>query len=241
MKSSATAFDRVVSVVLTLAVVVLTSAYVRRTFSPQSRLNKPVVALSYEESWEKLLEVGRLRGDPNAPIDLVEFADFECPFCRSFDRIVQDLEARYGGRLRRAFVHTPIPGHRFAYHAARMAECAGDQGRFWQMHDALFARQDSFGLRPWGTFAEDADIPDLSAFQRCASRSDTVSAIEEGLRAANAFKVTGTPTVLLNGWRLAVAPQEDSVLSHLIDQLLSDKTELEVVGQRFKRRMARTP
>ena len=79
-----------------------------------------------------------VKGDPEAKITIVEFSDFECPYCGRAVEVVKQVEARYGKDLRLAFKHNPLPMHPDAPYAARAAIAAGKQGKFWQMHDKLF-------------------------------------------------------------------------------------------------------
>lgn len=234
-RSVSSTFDRAISVVLTIAVMVFVASYVRRSWSTPAPQRPSGPAMVFDRRWQSLLPLGHQRGEGAGVVDIIEFGDFECPFCRSFDVRLRRLEEKYQGKIRRTFVHLPIPSHRFAYHAARLAECAASQGRFWPMHDALFARQDSFGLRPWITFARDAGIDNEGAFERCTASASPVDAIEVGLRMGREFEVAATPTVFMNGWRLAVAPQDDEALSSLVGQFLSGTRELRVAGQRFSR------
>ena len=222
--SPSVALDRAISAVLTVAVVAFTVVYLRQNLWSSPGAGARELRVTVEERWRDLKElaaIGQHRGNPRAPIHLIEFADFECPFCRRFDSVSRALESKYDGKIRRTFLHTPIPGHRFASQAARVAECAGEQHRFWPMHDALFALQDSLGTRPWILYARDAGIPSEAQFEQCAQRSDTVAAVAAGLRLALDFEVRGTPTIVLNGRRMDGAPTT-GMLDSVIKQLLKE-------------------
>src|SRR5260370_32414860 len=104
-------------------------------------------------------------GSTQAPVQLLEFADFECPFCATFHKDVKSLRTRYPTQVALTYVHFPLPMHRFAEAAARVAECASDQGRFEAMYDQLFDEQDSFGLKPLSEYATKAGVSDRAAFQ----------------------------------------------------------------------------
>jgi protein-disulfide isomerase len=179
-------------------------------------------AIAFEPQWKQLLSAGTSRGDTLAPVQLIEFADFECPFCQKFTTVAAAIEAKYPGKIHRVFVHMPIPLHRFAYHTARMTECAGAQGQWWAMHDLLFAKQDSFGIKPWSGFVAEARIRDVESFARCSSSADKVDVIERGIAARERFQVTSTPTVIVNGWRYAVPPTE-ALLTEAVDRVLAGK------------------
>ena len=121
-----------------------------------------------------------------------------------------------------SFVHFPLDFHRFARPAARAAECAAAQDRFDEFADALFEKQDSLGLKPWGAYANAARVPDVLAFDRCVADTVTVARIENGRALGKQLDVQGTPTVLVNGWRLPMPP-DSAELSSIISEVLAGK------------------
>ncbi len=163
---------------------------------------KPVIVTQWRDDLSKGVRLGKA----DAPIQIIEFADFECPFCAEFERRLKPLRMEYPTRLSVTFVHFPLPGHRFAIAAARVSECAGAQGRFEPMHDKLFEQQDEFGLKSWEDFAREAHVPDIPAFDSCMKKTDPVTRILEGTALGRALDVQGTPTVIINGWRLGRPP-----------------------------------
>lgn len=210
--------ERLVSYALAVAALVIAGAFafgqvVRR---PPAR---PVPkAPSYVSDWRRLLDDGESLGPTDAPIKVIEFADFECPFCRRADSVYREVSKRYGSAVSFVFVHDPLRIHRFAIPAARAAECAARQGRFSQFHDLLYDQQDSLGLKSWSAFARDAGVRSMDMFERCVAAGDTATAIRRGLDAARAFRVNATPTVLINGWRFSSPPslqQFDSTIRAL--------------------------
>ncbi len=162
-------------------------------------------------------------GTAAAPVQVLEFADFECPFCASFHKDLKVVQKRYPTQVAVAFVHFPLRMHRFAEPAARAAECAGDQGRLEAMHDLLFEQQDKFGLKPWGEFATDAGVPDSAAFEACIKRTDPIPRVTEGKALGNQLDVQGTPTVMINGWKLGRPPTLDE-LDHMVKAILAGKS-----------------
>lgn len=153
------------------------------------------------ENWTELASSGHRIGPPDTPLTIVVFADFECPACGVFANTTFPAFARkYPGAAALVYRHWPLPQHRFAYAAARAAECAAAQGRFDALHEALFARQDEIGLKSFAEFAVRAGVPDLAAFTVCHEQSGKVDAIERDIDAVVALGGTGTPTVIVNGW-----------------------------------------
>lgn len=157
-------------------------------------------------NWREALQVGYTIGPPNAAVQLIEFSDFECPFCKRFHEDFESVAAALPGQLSLTFVHFPLGSHRFAKPAARAAECARSSGRFAEMTRLLFRKQDSLGLKSWESFARDAGVPQLSDFSECLESAHADSAVSRGLRLGEAWGVRSTPTVLMNGWEYSIPP-----------------------------------
>jgi protein-disulfide isomerase len=204
---------------LTVCCLVVTAAVVHRELAVGRRNPPSAHPPELVPDWQKLRDVGIAFGARRAPISIVEFADFECPYCRRADSVLRSIDAMFPGKTEIIYVHFPISGHRFARPAARAAECAADQSKFMQMHHLLFAKQDSLGLKPWRGYAADAGIPDLDAFDRCTASNVSIPRVEAGIAAGNALHVTGTPTLILNGWRYFSPPTEQELaaaIRHLL-------------------------
>ncbi|MEO5799695.1 MAG: thioredoxin domain-containing protein [Gemmatimonadales bacterium] len=169
------------------------------------------------DTWRTLVSGGHTIGDSNAPVTIVEFADFECPACR---RLALDgLEGVLASRsqdVRLIFRHWPLPYHRFALPAARAAECAANQGKFAQMAAVLFAKQDSLGLTPFSSFAFEAGIPDSTAFASCVTSTQRMAAVATDTALLKGLDAIGTPTLILNGRVLRGVPNR-AQLDSLID------------------------
>jgi protein-disulfide isomerase len=157
---------------------------------------------TFVDEWQEIAAAGRfLAGDASAPLILVEFGDFECPFCRRFAMTLKMLQRTHGDSLAVVFVHFPLTSiHRLAIPAARASECAHEQGRFSQYHDVLFENQESLAVQSWRSLAEYAAVPDLAAFDECVARPEPVAAAEVGREFGRKLGVLGTPSVMINGW-----------------------------------------
>lgn len=147
------------------------------------------------------LERDHVRGPADAPFTLVEFGDFECPFCGRSTGVVDELRERFGDRLRYVFRHVPlVDPHPHAELAAEASEAAAAQGRFWEMHDRLFRHQDE--LRAVDLLDHAAAIGlDVERFARDLGSGRFAARVREDAASAEASGVEGTPTFFVNGVR----------------------------------------
>jgi protein-disulfide isomerase len=216
--------DVIVTALLVTCAVVTTGLVAHREFmapaaAPGQIEQKPVLI----PRWRDGLANGIRLGPAEAQVQLIEFADFVCPFCGDFHKKLKSLWERYPTQVSLTFVHFPLPGHRFAIPAARVAECAGEQGRFEAMYDHLFDEQDSFGLKPWSEFATEAGVSDSSAFEACIKRTEPIPRVTEGKALGNQLDVQGTPTVVINGWKLGHPPSLEE-LESMVKAILAGKS-----------------
>lgn len=138
------------------------------------------------------------QGSATAKLTLVEFSDYQCPFCgRHVRETAGQIEKEYiaTGKLKHVFLNLPLESiHRFAFKAAEAANCAGEQGRYWEMHNRLFENQTK--LDPLTPHAEAVGI-DVPKFEECMSSGRQAAAIRRDMVAAQQAGVTGTPTFFL--------------------------------------------
>ncbi|MGO9132024.1 MAG: DsbA family protein [Bryobacteraceae bacterium] len=149
-----------------------------------------------------------VRGPENAAVTIVEFSDFQCPFCRRFAQILDEVLADDARSVRVVFHHMPLAGHDWARLAAEGAACAQLQGpqAFWRMHDQLFRGQQSITAdnlkEKLGEFARESKGLDANAFQQCMQNSMSLGLVLRDLNLAEANQVTSTPTLFINGHRV---------------------------------------
>ena len=140
-------------------------------------------------------------GPATAPVTLVEYGDYECPFCRTAHASVEQVRQAMGNDLRFVFRHFPLSQiHPHAYQAAEAAEAAGAQGRFWEMHHLLFANQDRLGLRDLIGYAGALDL-DLERFVTDLRGHAYAGRLREDFLSGVRSGVNGTPTFFVNGIR----------------------------------------
>jgi protein-disulfide isomerase len=154
-------------------------------------------------------------GRRDAKVTVVEFSDFQCPYCSRAVPAVRDVEKEFKDDVRVVWKHLPLPFHPQAMSAALAAEAARRQGKFWQMHDALFATQQSLSEGAFVKAARELGL-DVERFERSMRDPATRQRVEEDGKAAAAAGVTGTPTFVVNGEVvLGAAGLKDAVRRHL--------------------------
>jgi predicted DsbA family dithiol-disulfide isomerase len=159
-----------------------------------------------------------IRGRGDAPLSLVEYGDVECPFCGSATGVVEELRERYGDRLQYVFRHLPVEEkHPRARLAAEALEAAGAQGRFWEMHDRLFAEQDRLELDDLVGHAQALGM-DAERFLEALRDGVHEAAIDADVESADRSGVTGTPTFFVNGER-HTGPHDAQALAEALDRV----------------------
>lgn len=138
-----------------------------------------------------------VKGSASPKVTIVEFSDFECPFCRQVQTTLKQIMETYAGEVRLVFKHLPLEGHRYSMPAALAAYCAAEQDRFWQFHDELFSKTD---LSPPGLEQIAASLGlGLPKFQACLNSEQSRAAIIKDLEAARLFRIDSTPSFIVNG------------------------------------------
>ena len=161
------------------------------------------------------------RGDANAPVTVVVFSDFQCPFCSRAEATVRELEAAYPGKVRFVFKNQPLPFHENARLAAKAALAAGEQGKFWEYHDVLFNHQRELDRASLEGYAEDLGL-DLRRFRAALDDSRLDVAVEADVTEAHRLEVKGTPAFFING-RSVQGAQPLAVLRTKVDQALAER------------------
>ncbi|MGB7947390.1 MAG: thioredoxin domain-containing protein [Candidatus Binatia bacterium] len=139
------------------------------------------------------------KGPVDAPVTIVKFEDYQCPFCREIQPILRELFSRYGGKIRLVHKDLPLDAiHPQARQAAEAARCAGEQGKFWIYHDALYANAPEASQEMLTSYAKEVGL-DVNAFDHCLGSGKFKSAVQRDLMDGAQLGVTGTPTLFING------------------------------------------
>ena len=161
------------------------------------------------------------KGSATAPIEMIEFSDFQCPFCLRADPTVQQVLSTYGDRIRFVYRHYPLPNHPFARPAAEAAACANEQGKFWPFHDRLFASPSKLSDADFKQYATDLGL-NTAQFNNCVDTHKLKAQVDKDVKDGEEAGVNGTPAFFING-RMISGAQPFEVFKKLIDDELARK------------------
>jgi protein-disulfide isomerase len=160
-------------------------------------------------------------GNPNAPITIIEFSDYECPFCRRWHlEVFPKIRARYGDQVRFVFRDFPLYNiHPNAGPAAEAANCAGEQDRYWEFSELLFSGKLPFGRESYDAYARELNL-EMNAFAECVDSGRHTKEVEADYIFASELGVRSTPTFFINGLAV-VGAQPFDVFEQIIDMELA--------------------
>ena len=192
----------------------------------QERYNQFISSLEEKYEVRKYLEPMRVEvaaegpsvGPDDAAVTIVEFSDFECPFCSRVNPTLARVKEEYAGKVRLVFRQFPLSIHANAWKAAEASLCAHDQGRFWDLHDAMFADQKGLSVAGLKAKAEQLEL-DTEQFNECLDSGTRSDAVRADFEAGQAAGVSGTPAMFINGRFLNGAVPFET-LADLIDEEL---------------------
>ena len=161
---------------------------------------------------------GPAKGPANAPVTIVEFSDFQCPFCSRLTPTIKQVEEKYGNKVRVVFRQYPLPFHQNAQKAAEASLCAADQGKFWEMHDAMFADQNALGVDQLKAKAATLGL-NAEQFNSCVDSGKHAATIQADMKDGSAAGVSGTPALFINGRFINGAVPLEQITSVIDDEL----------------------
>lgn len=183
----------IVTAVCALAV---TGLVVRREFfAPTSTPPAP----KHISDWRGYASAEERDGPTAAPVTIVEFEDFQCPFCRAMGPRLDSVRAAMPDRVAIVHRHFPLDIHPLARPAALAAACAGEQRQFARYAAALYAGQDTIARMSWGRVAAQVGVPDIPRFEECVTSQRHTHTINRDIAAGRQLGITGTPAFLVNG------------------------------------------
>lgn len=160
------------------------------------------------------------KGPKNAPVTIIEFSDYECPFCKRAEPAVAEVLKNYGDKVRLVFRHFPLPMHKNATPAAEAAACANAQGKFWEYHGKLFTGSD-LGAEKLKAIAAEVGL-DKAKFDECVAKREFKADVEKDLADGAEAGVDGTPAFFING-RMLSGAQPYEAIKEVIDEELAKK------------------
>lgn len=137
-------------------------------------------------------------GSRDAPVEVIEFADYECPYCRKMESNLKELRSEFQGQVVFAFKDFPLPMHKHAEKAAEAARCAGREGKFWEYHDLLFEKSGALDPAQLKEYARTLGL-DGAKFDGCLDSGAEAAGIKENVEEGGRLGLTGTPSVFVNG------------------------------------------
>lgn len=157
------------------------------------------------------------KGDKDAKVEVVEFSDFQCPFCSRATSILKDIKSKYGSKVKITFKQYPLPFHNQAKTAAVASLCANEQGmaKFWKMHDEMFANQAKLSKKDLKATAKKIGL-DTKKFDTCLDTNKYLAQVEQDIKYGSENGVKSTPTFFVNG-QLISGAQGLEVFSEIID------------------------
>lgn len=183
----------------------------RAKFSVAVLLQRPRVEVAHD--------LARMKGNSAAPVTIVEFSDFQCPFCQKVNATLYQILAKYEGSVRLSFRDFPLQQHPQAIIAAEAARCATEQGKFWEYHDALFANPVNLDKQGLIERARSLKL-DIDSFDTCLNSGKYKAQIEQDIRDGMKAGVAGTPAFFVNGVFLS-GMQMVTVFEKIIDEELA--------------------
>jgi protein-disulfide isomerase len=192
----------------------------RQVYADSLRAKIDVAVLLRPPSVNVAYDPARVKGDPKAPITIVEFSDFQCPFCKKSESTLHELLTKYNGRVKLAYLDFPLRDiHPQAQSAAEAARCAGEQGKFWEYHDALYADESKLDGAELLARARVLNL-DEKSFQSCLNSGKFKSKVEADLQQGSKVGVAGTPGFFVNGVFLSGA-RSQADFEKIIDSQLA--------------------
>jgi protein-disulfide isomerase len=162
-------------------------------------------------------------GRASAPVTLIEFSDFQCPFCQRVAPTLKRLRETYGDKVRIVWKDFPLTQiHPQAFKAGEAAHCAGDQGKYWEYHDRLFANQQALQPEELKKHATDLGL-DGAAFATCLDSSKYGERVRDGVAEGTRLGVNSTPTIYVNGRQLSGAQPYETFVAVIDEELARAK------------------
>lgn len=214
----------VATVILVVCAVTVSATVVHKEYASNSSQRRGIGRAV--KDWKALLLGGRVLGPSNAPVVIVEFSDFQCPFCARSHRVLQQIMSEFPEEFAVVFRHFPLPTHPYAFSAALAAECAGEEGKFHEFASLLFERQSLIGVQEWGEFAAAAGINNDKEFLTCIAEERYKQRVQQDLTLGDQIGITGTPSFVIDGRLYTGAPALDQLREWVRERSIETRRKL---------------
>lgn len=204
-------------IIATFIIVLLVVLAISGVFNSTSNTSKDINKLN-PINMNSLIDDDSIKGDPNAPITIIEFSDYECPFCQRFYLTTyQQIVENYidTGKVNLVYRDFPLSFHQNAQKAAEAAECAGEQGKYYEMHDLLFEKGVEGGIDSFKNYASEIGL-NQAEFDECLDSGKMESEVKKDFADGQALGISGTPSFIING-KILVGAQPYSVFEKEIE------------------------
>lgn len=191
--------------------------------SPAAAAPRPTAPSAPTVDVEALLDDDTVKGDPDAPVTIIEWSDFECPFCaRFYSQTLSQIDEQYikTGKVKLVYRDFPLSFHANAQKSAEAAECAGEQGKYWEMHDLLFESGVAGGVPAFKRYAQQLGL-NTGEFNECLDSGSMAGEVRKDMSDGQAAGVSGTPGFIVNG-KLISGAQPFSVFQQAIEAELAN-------------------
>lgn len=215
-----------IAIISTAGFLIMTAAYFQKskgiTADSGTKDNKETARINNSDTPKIKTSVSgkdQVRGNEKAPVTVIEYSDIQCPYCARFHATMKQVMENYDGKVKWIFRHFPLGFHAMARKSALAAECAGEQKKFWEFTDLLYANQGSLSDDYLNTAANEIGL-DTAKFSKCLSDEKYASKVDSDTEAGKAAGITGTPASIINGQVVKGAlPYED--IKKIIDQIIA--------------------
>ncbi len=190
-----------ITAVLIICAVAVITLLLRREFfflDDVSVLDTSQVRQLDINAWQQVSQGGILVGSHNAKVKIVEFYDYECPFCQRVEPILDKIRQKYLTEVATVHRHFPLPFHATAYQSAIAAECAHAQGVFLEYHKVIFEHQHFSATLDWTNMARTVGMPDITRFQECVKTRLPSNKIDRDIKLADSLKINAIPTLIVD-------------------------------------------
>jgi protein-disulfide isomerase len=199
--------ENIFSGILVICALIVIILLLRKEFSG----NNTELKFSIVGNWKELIPEDEKTNGNYSKVYLVEFFDYECPYCSILDATLDTIQSKYGDKIKIIRYHFPLNIHPLAYRTAIAAECAGLQGSFEKYHKELMANQYKLNSINYTEVARLIGIKELGKFQKCVDEEETADVIANNVRLAKEYKVNGTPTLIINNKMISGAINTEEI------------------------------